>query len=109
MAASEKGGSKSGSLWRPASRRRQSTQPRLTIPASALRCRRKFLRFFPGGFADETYVDWERGYKWQAHERWMAAVGPSQFRDLLRQGRFAEIASHAVTIESRTNLLFSFE
>jgi hypothetical protein len=109
MAASEKGGSKSGALWRPGSRRRQSTQPKLTIPASALRCRRKFLRFFPGGFADETYVDWERGYKWQAHERWMAALGPSQFRDLLRQGRFAEIASHAVTIESRTNLLFSFE
>jgi hypothetical protein len=109
MAASEKGGSKTGSLWRPARRRRQSTPPRLTIPASALRCRRKFLRFFPGGFADETYVDWERGYKWKAHERWMAVLGPSQFRDLLRQKRFAEIASHAVTIESRTNLLFSFE
>ena len=109
MAASEKGGSKSGSLWRPGSRRRQSMRPKLTIPASALRCRRKFLRFFPGGFADETYVDWERGYKWQAHERWMAALGPSQFRDLLRQRRFAEIASYAVTIESRTNLLFSFE
>ena len=109
MAAREKGSSKSGSLWRPAGRGRQSTQPKLAIPASALRCRRKFLRFFPGGFADETYVDWERGYKWEAHERWMAALAPSPFRELLRQKRFAEIASYAVTIESRTNLLFSFE
>jgi hypothetical protein len=109
MAASETKSGKSGSLWRPTEKRRQSTQPKLTIPASALRCRRKFLRFFPGGFADETYVDWERGYKWQAHERWMNALGPSPFRDLLRQRRFSDIAAHAVSIESRTNLLFSFE
>jgi hypothetical protein len=109
MAASETKSGKSGSLWRPTEKRRQSTQPRLTIPASALRCRRKFLRFFPGGFADETYVDWERGYKWQAHERWMDVLGPSSFRDLLRQRRFSDIAAHAVSIESRTNLLFSFE
>jgi hypothetical protein len=33
--------------------------------AEAMRCRRKFLRFFPGGFYDETYIDWERGYKWR--------------------------------------------
>jgi len=26
-------------------------------------CRRRFLRFFPDGFPDETYIDWERGYK----------------------------------------------
>jgi hypothetical protein len=76
---------------------------------AARRCRRKFLRFFPGGFADETYVDWERGYKWAAHERWEATLGAPAFRDLLRHRRFAEIASAAVTIESRTNLLFSFE
>ncbi|HYY42468.1 MAG TPA: hypothetical protein VE775_07015, partial [Pyrinomonadaceae bacterium] len=42
--------------------------------AGALRCRRKFLRFFPGGFRDETYVDWERSYKWETHERWQAAL-----------------------------------
>ena len=109
MAASATKGGKTGSLWRPSEKRRQPTQPNLTIPASALRCRRKFLRFFPGGFADETYVDWERGYKWQAHERWLDVLGASQFRDLLRQRRFADIAAHAVSIESRTNLLFSFE
>jgi len=31
--------------------------------------RRKFLRFFPGGFRDPTYVSWEREYKWSAHLR----------------------------------------
>jgi hypothetical protein len=73
------------------------------------RCRRKFLRFFPGGFHDPTYLDWERGYKWEAHQRWAATLGPAALRSLLRAGRYAEIARQAVAIESRTNLLFSFE
>src|ERR1044071_3127068 len=84
------------------------SQPRRRSPG-ALRCRRKFLRFFPGGFADETYIDWERGYKWQAHERVMEELGRRTYRALLNQGRFDEIAQRAVKIESRTNLLFSFE
>jgi hypothetical protein len=76
---------------------------------SALRCRRKFLRNFPGGFHDETYVDWERSYKWDAHRRWREELGPETFRQLIRQGEFRELADRAVRIESRTNLLFSFE
>ena len=101
--------SKRGTLWRKNSPGRQTIRPKSPLPASALRCRRKFLRFFPGGFADETYIDWERGYKWEAHERWMAALAADSFRALLRQRRYADVASFAVTIESRTNLLFSFE
>jgi hypothetical protein len=77
--------------------------------AGALRCRRKFLRFFPEGFRDETYVAWERGYKWEAHEQWNEVLGRDAYRSLLREGKFTEIAAHAVRIESRTNLLFSFE
>ena len=73
------------------------------------KCRRKFLRFFPKGFYDEKYVDWERGYKWEAHERSKEMLGQEQLRSLLRDGEFAEVARRAVTIESRTNLLFSFE
>jgi hypothetical protein len=73
------------------------------------KCRRKFLRFFPGGFSDETYLDWERGYKWEAHERWNEQLRKTEFQSLLRAGKFEEIARRAVTIESRTNLLFSFE
>jgi hypothetical protein len=73
------------------------------------KCRRKFLRFFPKGFYDEKYVDWERGYKWEAHESWQELLGPAPMGELLRNGEHAEIARRAVTIESRTNLLFSFE
>lgn len=79
------------------------------MSAAALKCRRKFLRFFRGGFADEKYYDWERGYKWEAHERWEETLGPAEFRRLLREEEFSEVARRAVTIESRTNLLFSFE
>jgi hypothetical protein len=75
----------------------------------ARRCRQKFLRFFPGGFQDETYIDWERGYKWAAHEQWMEVLSRAKYRSLLQAGEFAEIATRAVRIESRTNLLFSFE
>lgn len=79
------------------------------ISASAMRCRRKFLRFFPDGFQDETYVAWERDYKWTAHQQWLEVLDRGRFRTLLTKGEFAEIAGHAVKIESRTNLLFSFE
>ncbi len=75
----------------------------------AFRCRKKFLRYFPGGFADETYLDWERNYKWQAHERWEEQLGRDELRALLRAGEHVEIARRATSIESRTNLLFSFE
>jgi hypothetical protein len=86
-----------------------TTARRANRPPAPERCRRKFLRFFPGGFQDEKYVDWERGYKWEAHERWETELGLAQYRSLLRTRRYAEIASRAVRIESRTNLLFSFE
>jgi hypothetical protein len=75
----------------------------------AERCRRKFLRIFPRGFADPDYVELERDYKWVAHRRWTAALDRQQFESLLEQGGFSEIASTAIAIESRTNLLFSFE
>src|SRR5919206_1533286 len=77
----------------------------------AERCRRKFLRYFPGGFADETYVEWERGYKWEAHERWEEALGKAEFRRLVRAGEFSEAAARAVRVEQKTrhSMIFSFE
>jgi hypothetical protein len=68
----------------------------LRSSAGATRARRKFLRFFPNGFQDETYVDWERDYKWGAHESWMDALDRATFRRLLEEGEFAEIAARAV-------------
>ncbi|HEX8566234.1 MAG TPA: hypothetical protein VF648_11240 [Pyrinomonadaceae bacterium] len=79
------------------------------ISENAVRCREKFLRFFPNGFEDEKYVAWERGYKWQAHEKWNAQLNRAEFQSLLEKREFSEIASRAVKIESPTNLIFSFE
>ncbi len=90
---------------RDRSRSEQSGQ----TSAGAQRCRRKFLRFFPEGFYDEKYIAWERGYKWEAHEQWEEMLERGAYRALLRAGEFAEVAARAVRIESRTNLLFSFE
>lgn len=91
-----------------AARRTNAATPRRRL-TPAVRCRRKFLRFFPGGFRDETYIDWERGYKEAAHEQWRRQLGREAFRALLDRGAHAEAAAAAVRIESRTNLLFSFE
>jgi hypothetical protein len=86
----------------------RSTRSQQTLPG-ALRCRRKFLRVFPDGFRDETYLAWERDYKWKAHQQWQEALDRTTYQSLLRDGEFNEIAARAVRIESRTNLLFSFE
>jgi hypothetical protein len=88
-------------------------QPRSTSntrsSTAVMRCRRKFLRIFPGGFRDETYLAWERDYKREAHRRWTELLGRQTYRSLLRAGEHAEIAARAVAIEARTNLIFSFE
>ena len=89
--------------WQAESRRA------LPLPNGTMRCKRKFLKFFPDGFYDETYVAWERGYKWKAHEQWTNQLEQRKFQALLRKRNFAEVARVAVNIESRTNLLFSFE
>ncbi len=75
------------------------------------RARRKFLRYFPGGFRDETYIEWERGYKWETHERWEEVLNRKEFRTLLDQRKYAEIAARAVRVEqrSRHSMIFSFE
>ncbi|HEX9918745.1 MAG TPA: hypothetical protein VGA87_06245 [Pyrinomonadaceae bacterium] len=77
----------------------------------AAACRRKFLKYFPRGFADETYLGWERDYKWESHGRWEETLGRPEFRRLLREGAFAEIAARAVRVEqrSRHSMIFSFE
>ena len=77
--------------------------------SGAEKCRKKFLRLFRKGFHDQKYIDWERGYKWEAHEKWQSTLGRETLRTLIDKGESGEAARRAVNIESRTNLLFSFE
>jgi hypothetical protein len=108
MAVPEKRSLPRPSATTPSARRSRATaakQPDRLISQA----RRKFLRHFPNGFRDETYLDWERDYKWNAHLRWQDNLSEASFRRLLVDGQFDEIAKRASAIESRTNLLFSFE
>jgi hypothetical protein len=93
-----------------------TTTPRIARAPSgsvsrAARCRRKFLRYFPDGFRDETYLEWEREYKWETHQRWQRALGEKEFARLLAAGEHAEIAARAIRVEqqSRHSMIFSFE
>jgi hypothetical protein len=98
-----------------ASERRRKRAPavmrnaRKAPSAEAVKARRKFLKVFPNGFRDETYLEWERGYKWDAHQRWERELSEPVFRALLVHEGYERIAATALSIESRTNLLFSFE
>ena len=80
-----------------------------TSSARVTRARAKFQAFYPGGYHDESYIELERSYKWRAHEQWVATLNKAEYRRLLQAGQFEEISNRAVRIESRTNLLFSFE
>lgn len=83
---------------------------RLSVPVLE-RARKKFLRVFPGGFSDPTYLDWERDYKVESHRRWQQQLGESHFRALLRAREFSEIARRALKVEqqSRHSMVFTFE
>src|ERR1700745_3425502 len=92
-------------------RARKPRVERAIINRAIERAKRKFLRAFPGGFRDETYLDWERDYKWESHERWEEVLGLEAFSALLRARRFEEIAAAALRVEQRSHhpMLFSFE
>lgn len=91
----------------PSASRRSAAAARLS--GKAVRCRKKFLRYYPSGFRDPDYVALERNYKWSAHERWEQELDRDTFQKLLRDGDHDEMAARAVRIEGRTNLIFSFE
>jgi hypothetical protein len=88
----------------------EALKKRDSAPLRGLRkARRKFQSAFADGFRDETYLAWEREYKWNAHSRWQEALAPRLYSRLLKKRAYREIAKTALAIESRTNLLFSFE
>ncbi len=73
------------------------------------RCLKKFLYYFPGGYQGKKYQAWERDYKWNAHLGWREKLNKQEFKKLLDEENYQEISKRAVTLESKTNLLFSFE
>jgi hypothetical protein len=79
------------------------------VEKARLRCRKKFLHYFKKGFSDTTYFLWERQYKLDAHFQFQQALNKREYERLLLAGKYSEISLTAVRVESRTNLLFSFE
>lgn len=81
------------------------------LSTRAARCRRKFLRYFPAGFRDVTYLEWERDYKWETHLRWQGVLGEAEYRRLLDAGQHGEAAARAIRVEqqARHSMIFSFE
>lgn len=75
------------------------------------RARRRFQKFFPRGFADPTYLEWERDYKWDTHERWESVLNRAAFERLLRARAFGAISAAALRAEqqARHSMIFSFE
>ncbi len=72
-------------------------------------CKKKFLYYFKKGFSDTTYISWERQYKLDAHFLFQQDLNKEAYAALMQQKKFSNIAQIAVRLESRTNLLFSFE
>src|SRR5438105_449855 len=84
-------------------------RPETDIEKARQKCVKKFLYYFPGGYQGKKYIAWERDYKWAAHVAWQEQLNKASFKNLLADGDYTEIARRAVNIESKTNLLFSFE
>jgi hypothetical protein len=83
--------------------------PKDLIAKRRSRCIQKFLYYFPGGYSGRKFVEWERQYKWNAHLEWEKKLNQKEYLRLLRKHDYFEIAKRATSIESKTNLLFSFE
>ena len=90
-----------GATWPSAADTWRCSQPLIAgttvIPHHALPA--KFLRAFPDGFRDETYLAWERDYKWDAHQKWERFLNRAAYRALLREGDYVGIAH--VRLQSR--------
>ena len=79
------------------------------VEKARAKCLKKFLYYFKKGYSDQKYIDWERQYKLDAHFQFQQDLNKEDYEALLRQKKYEQIALTAVRIESKTNLLFSFE
>jgi hypothetical protein len=73
----------------------------------------KFQSHFPAFFDDVRYVgdlkEGERAYKWEAHKLYQSTLGNGQIDDLLASGDVSAARTRLLGVESRVNLLSSFE
>jgi hypothetical protein len=77
----------------------------MPLREGALRtAKRRFKEIFPRGFRDETYLAWERDYKWDAHRAWVELLGPTEWKHLLAQGAHAEVAARIARLYARSKL-----
>lgn len=67
----------------------------------------RFLRFFPKGFEDESYLGvqdlradgpGERNYKWKAHLQYVETLGDGQAEALLERGEIEELARRVYAV-----------
>jgi hypothetical protein len=66
--------------------------------------KRRFKEIFPRGFADETYLAWERDYKWAAHRAWQQQLGKKEWERLLSDGAHVEVARRVAHLYARSKL-----
>jgi len=88
---------------------KQILNKRPATEQSRKKCLKKFLYYFKKGYTDPQYISWERGYKENAHIQFQEQLNKPTFQSLLKAKKYEDIAGIAVKIESKTNLLFSFE
>lgn len=86
---------------------RKSSDTKQSSPGR--KCLKKFLFYFKEGYSDPQFLAWERDYKWTAHETFQELLNKKAYNKLLIDKEYKHIAETAVRIESKTNLLFSFE
>lgn len=65
---------------------------------------RRFREIFPRGFRDETYLEWERGYKWSAHLAWEHELDRSTWQRMLEAGDHQEVARRIARLYGRSKL-----
>ena len=62
------------------------------------------MEIFPRRFGDETYLAWERDYKWEAHRAWQATLGRREWDALRRDGAHQEVARRVASFYARSHL-----
>jgi hypothetical protein len=80
-----------------------------TAEKARKRCKRKFIHYFPKGYLDKKFIAWERQYKLDAHLTFRETFNEPAYKKMLDESAYEKIAAGIVRIESKTNLLFSFE